>query len=397
MAFLQAWWAAFWGLIFESGLWLMIGFAMAGAMHAIVPRGFLERHLAGRGPWPIFKASLLGIPLPLCSCSVIPVAAGLRRGGASRGASAAFAISTPQTGEESIPLTWALFGPVYAFVRPVVAVLTAFIAGMLIELTSSRDRVAEASKPDTALPIAGCCSSQPEAPSCGCATPKEEPVTSSCCSSTSAAAPRTWGERIRAGLRHGFVTMPLDLAVWLTIGFVLAALITAIVPTGWIESNIGTGLVPMLLMLLVGIPLYICATSSTPLAYTLVLAGLSPGAALVLLLAGPATNLATITWAIKDLGVRATVIYLIVIAVVAVLAGWAFDAFLSSFVHLSEAGAMAEHEQVGWLFAGGAIAFSVLLGWSLTIKVIELFSRETAACARGACETEPPKSDCCSH
>lgn len=378
----------------------MVGFAMAGAMHALVPRGFLERHLAGRGPWPIFKASLLGIPLPLCSCSVIPVAAGLRQGGASRGASAAFAISTPQTGEESIPLTWALFGPVYAFVRPIVAVLTAFIAGMLIELTASQDGVAEAAKPDTALPLAGCCSSQPDATSCGCSSPNPEPAKSSCCSSETKPAPRGWSERIRAGVRHGFVTMPLDLAVWLTIGFVLAALVTAIVPTGWIESNIGTGLVPMLLMLLVGIPLYICATSSTPLAFSLVLAGLSPGAALVLLLAGPATNIATITWAIKDLGMRATAIYLVVIAAVAVLAGWVFDAFLRSFVHLSEAGAMAEHDQVGWLFAGGAIAFSVLLGWSLSIKVIGLFSQETAACASGSCETRsspPPTKDCCSH
>ena len=368
MEFLQTWWAALWSLIFESGLWLIVGFAMAGAMHAIVPAGFLERHLAGRGPWPIFKASLLGIPLPLCSCSVIPVAAGLRRGGASRGASAAFAISTPQTGEESIPLTWALFGPVYAFVRPVVAVLTAFIAGMLIELTAKRDEVADAAKPDTALPVAGCCSAEPAAPSCGCG-PKEPVVVASCCSSGAKPAGRSWPERIRAGLRHGFVTMPLDLAVWLTVGFVLAALVTALVPENWLANNIGTGLAPMFVMLLVGIPLYICATSSTPLAFTLVLAGLSPGAALVLLLAGPATNVATITWALKDLGARATIIYLAVISVVAVLAGWAFDAFFAGFVTLAEPGGMAEHAQAGWIFAVGGIAFAMLLSWSLTMKI----------------------------
>lgn len=368
MAFLLTWWAAFWSLIFESGLWLIVGFAMAGAMHAIVPAGFLERHLAGRGPWPIFKASLLGIPLPLCSCSVIPVAAGLRRGGASRGASAAFAISTPQTGEESIPLTWALFGPVYAFVRPVVAVLTAFIAGMLIELTARQDEVADAAKPDTSLPVAGCCSAKPAAPSCGCGPKEPEPV-ASCCSAE-AKPGRSWPERIRAGLRHGFVTMPLDLAVWLTVGFVLAALVTALVPENWLANNIGTGLAPMFVMLLVGIPLYICATSSTPLAFTLVLAGLSPGAALVLLLAGPATNVATITWALKDLGARATFIYLAVISVVAVAAGWTFDAFLAGFVTLAEPGGMAEHARAGWLFAAGGVVFAMLLSWSLTMKIV---------------------------
>lgn len=380
MAFLELWWAAFWGLIFESGLWLIVGFAMAGAMHALVPVGFLARHLAGRGPWPILKASLLGIPLPLCSCSVIPVAAGLRRGGASRGASAAFAISTPQTGEESIPLTWALFGPAFALIRPVIAVVTAFIAGMLIEMTGGES---PATRAETARPATGgtkaCCQAAAPEPAAGpcCGTGVALPVivggagdASSCCAAVEPTAMMSWGQRIRAGLRHGFVTMPLDLAVWLTIGFVLAALVTALIPENWIANNIGTGLAPMFVMLLVGIPLYICATSSTPLAFTLVLAGMSPGAALVLLLAGPATNIATITWALKDLGVRATFIYLVVISAVAVAAGWAFDAFFSSFVTLAEAGAVHEHAAVNWAYAAGAVAFAMLLSWSLTMKIV---------------------------
>lgn len=430
---MQAWWDALWALVLESGMWLILGFAMAGAMHTLVPAGFLERHLSGRGAWPILKASLLGIPLPLCSCSVIPVAAGLRRGGASRGASAAFAISTPQTGEESIPLTWALFGPVYALTRPVVALVTAFTAGSLIEVFGGREtaRASEAAgkgdhaccceskgeaaahsccggnkaeathacgcEQNTGAPHACCSGDQPKsATGCCCEKPAEpthaccgghgnaEPAGSCCCSTTKIER-RGWGDRIRAGLRHGFVTMPVDLAPWLAIGLVAAAAVTAAVPAGWIEANIGTGIGAMLLMLLIGIPLYICATSSTPLAYTLVAAGLSPGAALVLLLAGPATNVATIAWAIKDLGVKATAIYLATIAVVAVGAGVAFDALLSHTVRLAEAGGVHEHAGVGLAFGVGAVLFTALLGWSLVMRAQRWMERRRRAAPAGAC------------
>lgn len=179
--------------------------------------------------------------------------------------------------------------------------------------------------------------------------------------------------------------MPVDLAPWLAIGLVLAAAVTAAVPTGWIENNIGTGIVPMLLMLLVGIPLYICATSSTPLAFTLVAAGLSPGAALVLLLAGPATNVATIAWAIKDLGAKATAIYLATIAVVAVAAGVAFDALLGSTVHLAEAGGVHEHASMGIAYGVGAVLFTAWLGWALVMRANRWLERRRSSEPTGAC------------
>jgi hypothetical protein len=163
------------------------------------------------------------------------------------------------------------------------------------------------------------------------------------------------------GLRFGFVTMPKDLAVWLLIGLALSALIAAAIPDGWIESNIGTGLVPMLLMLLVGLPLYICATSSTPVAFTLVVAGLSPGAALVLLLAGPASNAATMAWVIKDLGGRALAIYLVVIAVFAIASGLLFDLFLASAVHLADSPMSHEHADASLPHTIFAIALLVML------------------------------------
>ena len=163
-AFVGDWLDSFWFILVESGIWLLVGFALAGVMHALIPSGLIERQLSGRGLWPILKASALGLPLPLCSCSVIPVAAGLRRAGASRGASAAFATSVPQTGEESVPITWALFGPVFAIARPIIAVCTALTAGLLIERFGDRT-----------VPLQ-------QAHTCGCA-PKAPAPASSCCSS----------------------------------------------------------------------------------------------------------------------------------------------------------------------------------------------------------------------
>lgn len=378
MAFLTDVARSLWSLLLDTGGWLILGLLFAGVVHVLIPRAWLTAQLGGRGAVPILKASLLGIPLPLCSCSVIPVAAGLRANGAGKGASAAFAISTPQTGEESIPLTWALFGPVFALTRPVVAVATAFTAGVLIERLAKPGRPEETPTPgrDHDL-LAG-------KPSC-CEAPKPEEASSSCCASKPGPAPKAkpccsskasdaaparppLPARLSEVLRYGFVTMLRDLAPWLAVGLILSAVIAAAVPEGWIESNVGTGLLPMLAMLLVGLPLYICATSSTPLAYTLVVAGLSPGAALVLLLAGPATNAATMAWVLKDLGRRALVIYLVTIAVFSVACGFAFDALLGGTITLADHSHAHEHGAVGVLQIGGAVVFTALLLWALAAR-----------------------------
>jgi len=385
-----------WMILVESSVWLLVGFAIAGAVHAVVPRAWMLKHLSGGGFWPIAKASMLGIPLPLCSCSVIPVAAGLRKQGASKGASAAFAISTPQTGEESIPITWALFGPVYALTRPVVAVITGLIAGLLIDATGKKDggEVAEdgiddpgaiglsivnAGDADAAVksccgskspePVKACCGGKAPEPVKSCCSTEPAKAASSCCADEPEQAHTSVGEKVKIGFKHGFGTMVIDLAVWLSIGLLLAALISTVLPKEWIGNNFGEGIVPMLAMLLVGIPLYICATSSTPLAWSLVAAGMSPGAALVMLLSGPATNVATMSWLIKDLGVRALVIYLGTIAATALAAGLLFDAFLQRFVIIADLN--MEHEMHGHGFGvkeAAAVAFVLLMAWALGMK-----------------------------
>lgn len=417
-----------WTILVESSLWLIVGFAIAGAVHALIPREWMLKHLSGGGFWPIAKASLLGIPLPLCSCSVIPVAAGLRSQGASKGASAAFAISTPQTGEESIPITWALFGPVYAITRPIVAVITGLIAGLLIDATGKEENQTESSSTDDpkATPLSivnaddagtavksvearytsepSCCSSDKVEPasSCGCASKattadssccsssKPEPI-SSCCATAPTPAHTSVAEKFKIGVKHGFGTMLIDLAGWLTFGLIMAAVISAAVPADWFADNFGSGIMPKLLMLLVGIPLYICATSSTPLAFSLVVAGLSPGAALVMLLSGPATNVATMSWLIKDLGMRALVIYLATIAATALGAGILFDMFFQGAVRLAELNQSHEHGSSGFgLKELAAVVFVLLIGWALGMKMRQWMNK------KGWGTTNPSPAGCCS-
>ncbi|MCC5824386.1 MAG: SO_0444 family Cu/Zn efflux transporter [Phycisphaerales bacterium] len=362
-AFLSTFWSELWHILLESGVWLVLGLALAGLVHAFVPRSWFTRHLGGRGVVPIAKASLLGIPMPLCSCSVIPVAAGLRRQGAGKGATAAFAISTPQTGEESIPITWALFGPVFALARPIIAVITAFLAGLAINAADREPRTPpEKTQPAPPLP-------EPPSP-----PPPPKPL----------------GEKLQTARVHGFGTMLRDLAPWLAWGILAAALIGAAVPEGWIAEHVGTGLWPKVLMLFIGIPIYICATSSTPLAWSLVMAGLSPGAAIVLLLVGPAVNVATMSWVIKDLGVKVLAIYISVIAAVALVAGTIFDAFFAHAMVLAE-GAGATHAAGGpwaWAKAIGAVLFLALLANALYTRFAP---KKTASC----CAAEPAAPSCC--
>jgi len=364
-----------WFVFTESGLWLLVGFLIAGAVHAFVPAKLLLDQLGKPGLGSIAKAAAFGLPLPLCSCSVIPVAAGLRQGGAGKGASAAFTISTPQTGEESIPITWALFGPVFALTRPVVAVVTAFAAGVLIDRFAGDDRESDTSSDGGDLRGDSCCHSKPEPVSSCCSSqqaeaPKED--SGSCCSHETKQSGRPTyliGSRLVEMLRYAFVTLPVDLAPWLALGLVGAAVIGAFVPADWVAEFASNQFLQMGAMLVLGVPLYICATSSTPLAFGLVAAGLSPGAALVLLLVGPATNVATILWVLKDLGARALGIYLSVIAATAIAAGLLFNAALSGFVQIADEGFHGGHE-AGLLDGTFAIGLGVLLVTALFLRYI---------------------------
>lgn len=296
---------AAWHLLLESSVYILLGLLISGLLKVFLSPESVAKHL-GEGRFrSVFKAALLGIPLPLCSCGVLPAAAGLRKQGANRGATAAFLISTPESGVDSIAVTWALLDPVMTLARPVAAFATAAAAGISENLLNS-DRSREAIDPDLRCPVDGCCS--------GLDCPPGEH-----------ALHHRPSERIRAGLRFALTDIWRDIAPWFFAGLLLAGLIVALVPDEWMTRFLGGGLPSMLLMLVAGIPLYICATASTPIAAAMILKGVSPGAALVFLLAGPATNLTSLTVLLKILGKRATAIYLTMIALFSVLFGLAVD------------------------------------------------------------------------
>ncbi|MCX7804299.1 MAG: SO_0444 family Cu/Zn efflux transporter [Planctomycetota bacterium] len=313
--------ASAWLMLGQMAPYLLLGFLAAGVLSVLIPPAWVERHLGGSGPWPVIKATLFGIPLPLCSCGVIPVAAGLRRQGAGRGATAAFLASTPQTGADSILATYGMMGPVFAVVRPLVALVSGLLCGAAVALTCrNRSDGGGGGAASDGQNAGG--SDRP-----ACATP------SVCCSSDVVGG----GGRVIRALKYGFVTLPGDMARPLLIGLGAAGIIAALVPGEIFAtfSSVG-GIAGMLAAMLLAIPMYVCATGAIPVAAALVAKGVTPGAALVFLIAGPATNAATIAAAVRLLGRRGAAIYLAVLSAVALAAGILLD-FLSAGVGMAGA------------------------------------------------------------
>jgi hypothetical protein len=290
-------------------------------LSAFISPQWVERHLGGSRLGQIFKASLFGVPLPLCSCGVIPVAASLRRHGAGKGATTAFLLSTPQTGVDSIAVTYALLGPFLAVFRPLAALLTGFVGGGLVHVLD-RDQA-----PPPAAPAAGSCAD--DACGGGCATAATDGA--ACCDDAECAGNRADGEsRLAAALRYGLVTLPRDIGRALLVGVLLSGLISAVVEPAALEGVLGRGLLPVLLAMAVGVPLYVCATASVPIAVAMIHAGLSPGAAIAFLISGPATNGATLTTLWRVLGWKSMAIFLVTVAAGAVASGLLIDGAVAS-------------------------------------------------------------------
>jgi hypothetical protein len=315
-----------WQVLAEAAPYLLLGFGVAGILHVFVPDEKIMQYLghsAGKFR-SVLNASLIGVPLPLCSCGVVPAALSLKKRGATNGATLSFLISTPQTGVDSIAITYALLDPIMTIFRPIATFITALVAGIAEDLLRSPQDIpvkdAEKRRTTSILEM----SSLP--------TPSAS-LSSSCncnsCGSAGAENSDTFSGRIISGIRYAYVELLGDISYWLIIGIVLAGIITYVVPEDLVGSHLGGGLVSMLLALVVGIPLYICATASTPLAAVLIAKGMSPGAAFVFLLAGPATNAATITMVLRYLGRRSTGVYLASIAVCAVAGGILLDTVYS--------------------------------------------------------------------
>jgi uncharacterized membrane protein YraQ (UPF0718 family) len=296
-----------WELLRESSVFILFGLLVAGLLKMFLSTQYVARHL-GEGRFSsVFKAALFGIPIPLCSCGVLPAAASLKKQGANNGATTAFLISTPESGVDSISITYALIDPIMTVARPLVAFVTAMTAGVLENLIDPPG-LTKGRNENGACPVDNCCSGED-------------------CEPEDHASHHTFAEKFRAGIRYAGVDLWGDLAGWFVAGLLLAGVISALIPDALIGSYLGGGLFSMLLMLVVGVPLYICATASTPIAAAMILKGVSPGAALVFLLVGPATNMASLSVLLGFLGKRATAIYLAAISIVSVVSGLLLDVF----------------------------------------------------------------------
>lgn len=322
----------FLALFMESAPWLLLGLLVAGVMHELVPVSFLEKHMGSTSFGSISKAAIIGAPLPLCSCGVIPAALGLRRSGASKASTVSFLVSTPETGVDSVSVSYALLGPLFAIVRPIAAITSAIYAGVMVRFFAEAEE-AQRRQPD--MTQSSCCGSKQ--------VPKPEPqiqANTSCCSSekahvhdhesTDKPLPESSPSKIKSVLSYASGKLLEDIVVWLLIGLALAAAIKTWVPTDFL-TQWGDGVVAMLVMALIGIPMYICATASTPLAVGFLAAGLSPGAVLVFLMAGPATNVSTMGMIKQEMGARTLALYLFSVISASLSFGYALNYLVSSF------------------------------------------------------------------
>lgn len=346
MNLIQEFFKTLWELTIEMAPYLLLGFLIAGLLNGVFSKDWLQRKMGKPGWGSAVKAALLGIPLPLCSCGVIPTGVSFHKQGASKGATSSFLISTPQTGVDSILVTYSLMGWAFAIVRPIIA----FITGVLGGIWADQDRQVEKVTSE-------------EAPSC------------SDCEDDKPKENQHWFDRI---FRYAFVTFLQDISRWLVLGLVLATLITMFVPEALFTEYLSRPWLNMLIVLAASIPLYVCATASVPIAAALLLKGVSPGAALVFLMAGPATNVATLTVLWQTIGKRTTIKYLVSIMVGAVGFGLIIDYALPKewFTYFTpeHTNAHDHHILPYWLMVGSGILMVYL---TLQAEILKFIPKKT--------------------
>ncbi len=335
MDFIQQYIHEFWVLTKEMAPWLLLGFLIAGILKVYFPAQKIDQHLGRNNFKSVLKATFLGVPMPLCSCGVIPTGVGFYKSGASAGATNSFMISTPQTGVDSILATQALMGWPLAILRPFIAFATGILGGILTNFFDIKNpnQLVEKELETNCLDKR-------------CANEKEEAKT-----------------KLEKALHFAFIEMIQDIGKWLLIGLGLAALVSVLVPDTFFEQYIGRGFLELVIILIASIPLYVCATGSIPLASSLILKGISPGAAIVFLMAGPATNIATLAVIKKAIGTKFMWIYLVSIIVGALFFGrvinWIFPHdFLIEFVTKSP-----DHSMTGNMISTllGVILLGIIL------------------------------------
>ena len=306
MALIQQYFDALMVMMAEMAPYLMLGFFIAGLLRTFVPRTVYSQHLSPRNMKSVVKAAAIGIPLPLCSCGVIPTSVSLRKEGASHGACTSFLIATPQTGVDSIAATYSMMGLPFAIVRPIAALFTAMFGGWLVNRYAKGDERQSAAYAHSSDECGSVCD----------------------CSHHDDVHSETFWSKLKGALSYGYIEMLQDVGKWLVIGLLIAALITVAVPNEWLAALHEYKLLNMLIVLSVAIPMYVCATGSIPIAVSLMAKGLTPGAALVLLMAGPAVNSASILVIGNSFGKHTLTLYIMSIVIGSVVFGLCIDYLL---------------------------------------------------------------------
>ncbi len=365
-----------WHVYLDVSVFMLFGFLMAALLYVFFKADRIKKYLGKGRVKPVLRAALFGIPIPLCSCGVIPVVTGLKKQGANDGAALAFMIATPESGVDSIAVSWAMLDPVMTVMRPVAGLITAISTGITANLFSSREQK-KALAPD---PFFATVPKQGHA--CGCSSGACETQMGK------AGVESPLFTRLAQGLNFAFGDLLTDIAKPFTIGVVIAGFITFFFPSGisaWSQSN---PILAMLVMLVAGIPMYVCATASTPIAAALIIKGLNPGAALVFLLAGPATNAATMGVVKKVFGTRALAIYLGMISICSLALGTLLD-WLYTVLDIQPSVVMGKASEV--LPYGIELAAALILAALLARSV---FKRQECHChdhSDSCCHDHPPK------
>jgi uncharacterized protein len=281
-------------LFVDISPYLLLGFFFAGLLHTLLGEKYIRKHFARSGLWSTIKAAIFGVPLPVCSCGVIPLAESLRKDGASKSATMAFLVSTPSSGIDSILATYALMGPMLAIFRPIASFLSGIMVGVITHFKGGEKN----SLPDTFVDDGNS---------------------------------RKAKKSIKEVFQYGFKVIPSEISKWLLIGVIIGGAIAALVPADFgVKFLLGSTILNYVVILLISIPLYVCATGSIPIAAALITKGVLPGAALALLIAGPATNSVTISFVLKKMGKKVAFFYVFSIIIVSVLSGVIFDALAGS-------------------------------------------------------------------
>ena len=324
---LEHFWTQFIDVTLDMAPWLLAGLFAASLVKALIPESFIMRWLGGRGVGPITRGALVGAPLPLCSCSVIPMAIGLRRNGASKSSTVSFLVATPETGVDSIALSWVMLGPFMTIARPVSAIISAIYSGFLTMIAELYDAKAE-TQLMAREPVMSKAKSGARIMPIAVTSEDAEKADDSSCSSSEPAAPErpqsAW-EKTKAGVSYAMTSLWDDIAPWLLGGIIITALVTTFLPDGNIQAFSDHNLITMLVMVAASVPVYVCATASTPMAAAMLFSGMTPGVVLAFLIAGPGTNIAPLALIKKEMGWRTMIAYVTGIVTSAIALGLLTD------------------------------------------------------------------------